>query len=64
MHTHKCICMESPIMERVMVHGKKQLSPEEIERLIAIVIYFGLVKVNTTYRYWSVKTIYHGLWAR
>ena len=42
----------------------KETSPEEIERLIAIVIYFGLVKVNTTYRYWSVKTIYHGLWAR
>ena len=42
----------------------KETCPEEIERLIAIMIYFGLVKVNTTYRYWSVKTIYHGLWAR
>ena len=42
----------------------KETCPEEIERLIAIIIYFGLVKVNKTYRYWSVKTIYHGLWAR
>ena len=56
MHMHGKLLQTSHIMERVMVHGKKQLS-QEIERLIAIVIYFGLVKVNTTYRYWSVKTL-------
>ena len=43
----------------------KETCPKEIERLIAIIIiYFGLVKVNTTYCHWSVKTIYRGLWAR
>ena len=39
--------------------------PDEINRLIALLIYFGLVKVGTNFdRYWSVKTLYHGLWAR
>ena len=38
---------------------------EEIERLIALLIYFRLVKVDTKKEnYWSTKTIYHGLWAR
>ena len=39
--------------------------PDEINRLITLLIYFGLVKVGTNFdRYWSVKTLYHGLWAR
>lgn len=43
----------------------KETTPDEINRLIAILIYFGLVKVHTsTDRYWSVKSLYHGLWAR
>lgn len=43
----------------------KDTTPEEINRLIAILIYFGLVKVGGhTDKYWSTKTIYYGLWAR
>ena len=42
-----------------------EISPAEIETLIALLIYFGLVRVDTrTENYWSTKTIYHGLWAR
>ena len=38
---------------------------EEIKRLIALLIYFGLVKVGgNTDKYWSTKTLYYGLWAR
>ena len=43
----------------------KDTTPEEINRLIALLIYFGLVKVGGhTDKYWSVKTLYYGLWAR
>ena len=39
-------------------------TPAEIRRLIAILIYFGLVSVsNSVGKYWSTKTLYHGLWA-
>ena len=38
---------------------------EEIERLIAFLVYAGLVRVDSDVtNYWSVKTLYHGLWAR
>jgi hypothetical protein len=37
---------------------------EEIERWIAFLVYAGLVKVDSEIEnYWSVKTLYHGLWA-
>jgi hypothetical protein len=37
---------------------------EEIERLIAFLVYAGLVKVDSEIEnYWSVQTLYHGLWA-
>ena len=39
-------------------------SPDEIYRVIAMVLYSGLVKVSNLSRYWSTKTLYHGLWAR
>ena len=36
---------------------------DEIERLIAFLVYAGLVKVKSEIEnYWSVKTLYHGLW--
>ena len=37
---------------------------QELMRLIGLLVYFGLVKVNRFDQYWSVKTLYHGLWAR
>ena len=37
---------------------------DELYKLIAIIIYFGLVKLSNTERYWSIKSLYHGLWAR
>lgn len=43
----------------------KDTTPEEINRLMALLIYFGLVKVGVnTDRYWSTKSLYYGLWAR
>ncbi len=42
-----------------------ETSDSEIDSFIALLIYFGLVKVGgDTSKYWSTKTIYHGLWAR
>ena len=40
------------------------MTPDELKRLIALLIYFGLVKVSHVDKYWSKKTLYHGLWAR
>jgi hypothetical protein len=35
------------------------------DEIIAILIYFGLVKVESDFdKYWSTQSIYHGLWAR
>jgi hypothetical protein len=46
-------------------HGAwKETTPAEIAKLIALILYFGLVQVSSFHRYWSTKTLYHGLWAR
>lgn len=42
----------------------KETTPEEIAKLIALSLYCGLVTVSSFPRYWSTKTLYHGLWAR
>jgi hypothetical protein len=43
----------------------KTTTEDEINHLIALMIYFGLVRVDTAVeKYWSTKTLYHGLWAR
>jgi len=43
----------------------RDTTPEEILKLIALLIYFGLVKgVGDASKYWSTATLYHGLWAR
>ena len=42
----------------------KDTTPDEINRLIALLIYFGLVKVSNSERYWSIKSLYNGLWAK
>ena len=41
----------------------EDVTPDEVKKLIGILICFGLVKVGGIDRYWSVKTLYHGLWA-
>ena len=42
-----------------------ETSNAEIERYIALLIYFGLVKISgDVANYWSTKSVYHGLWAR
>ena len=41
-----------------------ETNPEEIDRLIALILYMGIVRVSSFHRYWSTKTLYHGLWAR
>ena len=43
----------------------KEVTSDEIKRLIALLIYFGLVRVGASVdRYWSIKSLNHGLWAR
>ena len=41
-----------------------ETTPAEIRNLIALLIYQGLVWVSSFKRYWSTKSLYHGLWAR
>ena len=43
----------------------QETTPEELDRLIALLLYFGLVRVGMhADNYWSTKSLYHGLWAR
>jgi hypothetical protein len=43
----------------------QETTDNEINHLIALLIYFGLVRVDSVVeKYWSTKTLYHGLWAR
>ena len=35
-----------------------------MKKLIALLLYQGMVEVPTFERYWSQKSSYHGLWAR
>ena len=39
-------------------------TPDEIQKLVGMILYFGLVMVSSFDRYWSTHTVYHGLWAR
>lgn len=41
-----------------------ETTPAEIKNFISLIIYQALVKVPTYDRYWSTKSLYHGLWAR
>ena len=41
-----------------------EVKPAEFKKLLALIIYFGLVKVNNMVNYWSTKTLYHRLWVR
>jgi hypothetical protein len=46
-------------------HGAwTETTEDELWKLIALIIYFGLVNVSSFHHYWSTKTLYHGLWAR
>jgi hypothetical protein len=38
-----------------------ETNPDEMKKFIAILLYQGLVKLPTFERYWSHKSIYHGL---
>ena len=44
--------------------GWVETSSEEIRKLIALLLYQGLVRVSSFKSYWSTKSLYHGLWAR
>ena len=44
--------------------GWKEVTPNELKRLLALIIYFGFVKVNQFHDYWSTKSLYRGLWTR
>ena len=37
---------------------------DEMQALIALLIYFGLVRVQDVKKYWSNQSLYNGLWAR
>lgn len=42
----------------------EETNPSEIKRFIALLLYTGIVHVPVYQDYWSIKTLYHGLWAR
>jgi len=43
----------------------QEVTSYTIKRFIALLIYFGLVRVGTSVeRYWSIKSLQHSLWAR
>ena len=42
----------------------KEVTPNESKRLLALIICFGLLKVNHFHDNWSTKSLYHGLWTR
>ena len=45
--------------------GWQEATGDEIRRLIAILIYFGLIRVSdTVYNYWSIRPLYLGLWGK
>ena len=44
--------------------ARVETSTEEIKKLIALILYCGLINVSSFQRYWSTKTLYHGLWAQ
>ena len=41
-----------------------ETTPQELNTLIALIIYFGLVTVRSFQHFWSTKTLYNGLWGR
>ena len=41
--------------------GWKEVTPNELKRLLALIIYLGFVKVNQFHDYWSTKSLYRGL---
>ena len=42
----------------------QETTPEEIVKVIAFIIFTGLVRLPRLDRYWSVSSLYHGNWAR
>lgn len=42
----------------------REVTISEMETFISLLLYQGLIKVKTIDRYWSTKSLYHGLWAR
>ena len=44
--------------------GWTDVTAEEMNRFIGLIIFMGIVKVSSIQHYWSTSTLYHGLWAR
>ena len=42
----------------------KETDPSEIKTFIALLLYQGFVRANQNDRYWTTRSLYHGLWAR
>ncbi|XP_057291023.1 piggyBac transposable element-derived protein 4-like [Hydractinia symbiolongicarpus] len=42
----------------------KETSVHEMKQFIALLMYMGIVRLPRHDRYWSVKSLFHGLWAR
>jgi len=42
----------------------KETDGAEIKRFIALILYMGIVRLPRHDRYWSTKSLFHGLWAR
>jgi hypothetical protein len=41
----------------------KETNVAEIKQFIALIMYMGIVKLPRHDRYWSTKSLFHGLWA-
>lgn len=67
------ICEQTNSNGRMTIEGKpsfgdqdgtwKETSPEEIKKLIAVILYIGLVELSHLDLYWSTNSLYHGCWA-
>ena len=42
----------------------REIVPEDIRKLIGLLLYMGLVPVQNYEKYWSRASLFHGLWAR
>ena len=42
----------------------EECTNDEMQALIALLIYFGLVRVQDVKKYWSNQSLFNGLWAR
>ena len=67
------VCHTNPYAWKIIINKKSyanrqgtwiETNNKEVMNFIVLLIYQRLVKANTFTRYWSRKSLYHGLWSR